>query len=502
MARVLIRSGKDPFTAVSADATLTQNVFHTNVGNYLYTNAVHRALSTRGTEIVSNGTLSELRAPAPGDADRVNEQFDRFVVPLANAFRPTFERHLVHLTSLIEKLEIPVTVIGVGAQAGSDLDASGLAPMSGAVRAFVSAVLDRSASIGVRGEFTKAYLVDLGFPAELIDIIGCPSLFTFGGTLRIDKTKALIGTDSKLAMSLSPAVPDTGPFSLRQAAAYPELVYVLQDREDLELLLYGTAVPGCTDPTTPTHIGHPLYQQDRMRMFLDGWTWIDYLATQDFAFGTRFHGNVAALLAGTPAMLLTHDSRTVELGEYHGIPHRPMAKVVADQTDAAELYDAADFESFNALMPQRFATYLDFLDRHELSHVFAPGQDAAEFDARVSAASFPEPVRALTAPDGSQVAERLRWLRDGQPFDAQTHRGAFAHPYPHPPRPDAGSRARERESAAAATAAEHTRQLASARQRIARQKTLIKRLEKRVARLERRPLRARLGRIKRRLLGR
>jgi hypothetical protein len=502
MARVLIRSGKDPFTAVSAEATLTQNVFHTNVGNYLYTNAVHRALSTAGTEIVSNGTLSELRTPEPGDAERINEQFDRFVVPLANAFRLTYERHLVHLTSLIEKLDIPVTVIGVGAQAGLDLDASELAPMSDTVRAFVAAVLDRSASVGVRGEFTKSYLVDLGFPAESIDIIGCPSLFTYGATLRVEKATAQIGADSKLAMSLSPDVPGTGPFSLRHAAAYPELVYLMQDREDLELLLYGTTVPGCKDPTTPTHIAHPLYQQDRMRMFLDGWTWIDYLATQDFAFGTRFHGNVAALLAGVPAMLLTHDSRTAELAEYHGIPHRAMSTVLAEQTDASELYEAVDFESFNALMPQRFATYVAFLDRNELSHVHAPGQDATDFDARVSAAVFPGPVRTLAASDGSEIAARLRWLRDGQQFDAKTHRGAFAPPYPHPPRPDAGTKARAQRSAAAALAAQHTKQLTNARARIERQKDLIKGLEKRLVQLERRTLRARLGRIKRRLLRR
>jgi hypothetical protein len=229
---------------------------------------------------------------------------------------------------------------------------------------------------------------------------------------------------------------------------------------------------------------------------------LDFLATQDFAFGTRFHGNVAALLAGTPAMLLTHDSRTAELAEYHGIPHRSMATVVAEQTDASELYDAADFESFNALMPRRFATYVAFLDRNELPHVFAPGQDAAEFDARVSAADFPEPVRTLTAPDGSQVAARLRWLRDGQQFDAKIHKGAFSHPYPHPPRPDAGSRARAKRSAAAALAAQHTKQLATARTKIERQKDLIKGLEKRLARLEQQRLRARLGRIKRRLLRR
>jgi hypothetical protein len=496
--RVLIRSGKDPFTPVSAEATLTQNVFHTNVGNYLYTNAVHRALSTTGTEVVSNGTLSELRAAEPGDAERINEQFDRFVVPLANAFRPTYQPHLAYLTSLIEQLTVPVTVIGVGAQAGIGLDVSSLAPIADTVRAFVKAVLDRSASIGVRGEFTKSYLVDLGFPGESIDIIGCPSLFTYGDSLRVHKAETEIGTGSRLAMNLSPDVPDTGEFSLRYSDAYPHLVYVVQDREDLNLLLYGTPFPGQLDPTTPTHIGHPLYQQDRMRMFLDGWTWIDYLTSHDFVFGTRFHGNVAALLAGVPAMLLTHDSRTAELAEYHGIPHRPMAEVVAEKTDVPELYEAVDLTAFNTLMPQRFASYTAFLDRNEVPHIYTPGQDGTDFDARVAAVTFPGPVRTLNDPDGAEIASRLGWLRDGQRFDAATHKGAYKPPYPHPRRRDAGTK----ERAAAALAAKHTKEIAATRARIARQKATIQRLEQRLVRLERRTLRARLGRLKRRLLRR
>jgi Polysaccharide pyruvyl transferase len=497
--RVLIRSGKDPFTPVSAEATLTQNVFHTNVGNYLYTNAVHRALSTTGTEIVSNGTLSDLRAPEPGDAERINDEFDRFVVPLANAFRPAFERHLVHLTSLIEGLTVPVTVIGVGAQAGLDLDASPLASMADPVRAFVRAVLDRSASIGVRGEFTQSYLVDLGFPAEAIDIIGCPSLFTYGDSLRVHKQALEIGPDSHLSMNLSPDVPDIGPFSLRHADAYPHLVYVMQDREDLELLLYGTTFAGSTDPAMPTHTGHPLYQQDRMRMFLDGWTWIDHLATQDFVFGTRFHGNVAALLAGVPAILLTHDSRTAELADYHGIPQRPMAEVVEEKTDIPELYDAADFSEFNTLMPQRFATYRAFLDRNELPNIFSAGESGDEFDARVAAASFPGPVKTLNDADGSEIASRLRWLRDGERFDARTHKGAYAPPFPHPVRRDAGTKEK---AAAAALAAKRAKELAAVRERVAAQKASIKALEQRLAKLERNTLRARLGRLKRRLLRR
>ena len=498
MARVLIRSGKDPFAAVSAEATLAQNIFHTNVGNYLFTNAVHRALSTAGTEIVSNGTLSDLRTPEPGDAERINDQFDRFVVPLANAFRPAFEKHLVHLTALIAGLNIPVTVVGVGAQAGADLDASPLTTMSDTVRAFVAAVLERSTSIGVRGEFTKAYLVDLGFPAESIDVIGCPSLFTYGGSLQVHKAKDEIGPASRLALNLSPGVPDIGPFSQRHADAYPELVYVAQDREDLELLLYGTALPGPLDLTTPTHMGHSLYRQDRMRMFLDGWKWIDFMATRDFVFGTRFHGNVAALLAGVPATLLTHDSRTVELAEYHGIPHRPMGEVVSEKTDACELYDAADFSAFNALMPMRFSTYRAFLDRNELPHIFATGEDGANFDAHVAATVFPGPVKTLTTPSGTEIASRLRWLRDGQRFDAKTHQAAYAHPFPHPPRRDAGTKDRE----AAALAKRNNKELATARTRITKQKADIERLKSRLTRLERHTLRGRLGRVKRRLLGR
>lgn len=494
---MLIRSGKDPFSAVSAEATLAQNLIHTNVGNYLFTNAVHRALSTAGTEIVSNGTLSDLRAPQPGDAERINDQFDRFVVPLANAFRPAFEKYLVHLTALIARLNIPVTVVGVGAQAGLDLDAGPLTAMSDTVRAFVTAVLDRSTSIGVRGEFTKSYLVDLGFPADSIDVIGCPSLFTYGGSLRVYRTKDEIGPDSLLALNLSPGVPDIGPFSQRHAHAYPELVYVGQDREDLDLLLYGTSLPGHQDPTTPTHMDHSLYREDRMRMFLDGWTWIDFLATRDFVFGTRFHGNVAALLAGVPAMLLTHDSRTAELAEYHGIPHRPMADVVAKKTDARELYAAADFTAFNALIPMRFMTYRDFLDRNDLPHIFSNAQDGAGFDARVSATTFPGPVKTLSTLGRTEIAARLRWLRDGLRFDSRTHPAAYVHPFPHPPRRDPGARERE----AAALARRNSEKLVAVRRRISKQKADIERLQRRLSRLEGRTLRGRLGRVKRRLLG-
>lgn len=178
--RLLLRSGKSPYDVVPVEEALEQDVIATNSGNLIFSDATHKILETPRTEVVSNGIRTDVSA-----AGRINEEFDAFVIPLANAFRPSFEAQLKRLTRLIEKLRIPVVVVGVGAQAGLGYNAARLKGIEPAVRAFVSAVLDRSASIGVRGEFTEKYLNDLGF--RDVEVIGCPSLFLYGKELTVTK---------------------------------------------------------------------------------------------------------------------------------------------------------------------------------------------------------------------------------------------------------------------------------------------------------------------------
>jgi hypothetical protein len=489
MTRMLLRSGKDPFTPVVAESTLTQDVFNSNSGNYLFQHAIWKSLATPGTEIVSNGTLSERRSPEPGDAARINDQFDSFVIPLANAFRPDFAKRLEKLTELIKDLTVPVTVIGVGAQAGVAMSTEALSVVNDTVKAFVGAVLDRSASIGVRGEFTRKYLAELGFPESSIDIIGCPSLFLHGPDLSIEKRVPAIAADSRLALNLTPEVPGIGAFATTQAARHPNLTYIGQDAHDLRLLLWGVPFPHVDDDLTPTHMGHPLYQSDRYRLFLDTWTWYDFLATQDFAYGTRFHGNVAALLARTPAMLLAHDSRTLELATYHEMPHRIVSEFTED-IHAAELYDNVDLSAFNKAQPDRFERYVAFLQRNGLEHIWQDGNANPSFDAQVAAASFPPAVKTLVSGDGTEIASRLQWLRDGIPFDGEQHKQAYKSPYAHPPRLDAGTRLRLTEKTAS--------------EKLAAQKREIADLEARLLRLEKRTLSGlitRAGRLAKRKLG-
>jgi hypothetical protein len=470
MTRLLIRAGKSPFTPVVAESTLTQDVFNSNSGNYLFQHSVWRALSTDDAELTANGTLSERLKPERGDAERVNEEFDHFVIPMANAFRADFAPRLDRLSELLEGVTIPVTVVGIGAQAGVGLGMESLDPIADTVKRFVGLVLDRSASIGVRGDFTKRYLVGLGFPEESIDVIGCPSLFLHGRDFTVEKKVDAVTTDSPLALNLTPEVHGIGAFATAQAERHPHLTYVGQDANDLRLLLWGVPFPHVHDPLVPVHLRHPLYQDDRMRLFLDTWTWYDFMATQDFAYGTRFHGNVAALLGGTPAMLLAHDSRTLELAEHHRMPYRLTPELTADLS-AEELYEATDMSEFNAAMPDRFDRYTTFLERNGLEHVWGEGNGTGDFDATLAAASFPPAVRPLVAGDGGEIASRLQWLREGMVLDITRHPQAFEQPYPHPPWRGAGSR--------------HARLQAATDKKIAAQKREIDALYARLERLER-----------------
>ncbi|WP_339129316.1 hypothetical protein WJM95_10475 [Streptomyces sp. f51] len=129
MKRILLRSGKSPYDVVPVEQALHQDVFATNAGNLIFSDAAHKILETPRTEVVSNGIRTDVAA-----AGRINEEFDAFVVPLANAFRPSFEPQLRRLTRLIGKLRIPVIVPGIGAQTGLSYNPARLKPIEPAVR--------------------------------------------------------------------------------------------------------------------------------------------------------------------------------------------------------------------------------------------------------------------------------------------------------------------------------------------------------------------------------
>jgi hypothetical protein len=385
---ILIRAHKDPFRVASAEQTLRRNLIGGNVGNLVFSQSVCRLLSTSDARI-RTAALPGKQDPGP---------YDRLVLPLANAFRPGFGQTIDRLTELLERTSVPTTVLGVGAQAG--LDGRPDRRLDRAVRGFVTAALRiGTGPIGVRGEFTRDYLVGLGFADDEVAIIGCPSMFMWGPDLKVTKRLRELDRDSPIALNISPYVPQIGAISRDQPAKYPNMIYFGQNLQTLELLITGH-YPADPDAKVrsvggPVDLDHPLLEQDRTRFFLDATTWIEHLKSYQFSFGTRIHGNIAALLAGVPALVLAHDARTRELAEYHQIPHR----LITDrpqELDAAELYAATDWEPMTKSHPDRWAVFEEFLSQHGLRTVFAAGEDrGANFDSRLAATDFPGPVRTL-----------------------------------------------------------------------------------------------------------
>jgi hypothetical protein len=409
MPQILIRAHKNPFTVADADTTYRQNLIGNNTGNLVFSQAVYRLLSTADADLETSGL-------AKSHPRVIDSRFDHVVIPLANAFRASYIETLDALSNLIEQLTIPVSVLGVGSQASLTGIYKGADSLKLATTRFVRAVLKRSPSIGVRGERTAEYLKALGFGDEHIRVIGCPSMFMYGPDLHVDEKVESLSHDSPIAFNVSPYVPQMGPISLYAAEHFPRLMYMAQNIQTLELMLYGSYPKGkkmtaMAASGAPITLDHPLIRSDRVRFFLDPKTWFEHLAQYDFSFGTRIHGNIAALLAGTPALLLAHDSRTLELAEYHEIPHRTITSIEED-ADAISLYDECDWNRLNKAHPARWDAFAGFLEEHQLRHVYEEGQNPSAFDDRLAATEFPPPVRTLMGFSPEELYEMRRTVTD------------------------------------------------------------------------------------------
>jgi len=398
---------------------LAQNTIASNAGNLIFGQAVHRTLSTPDTEIVPDSFLTGRPGANAQHAARINEEFDAYVVPLANAFRTKFAPNLKRLTRVIRHLDIPVVVVGVGSQHPLKGATSQEDPIAAEVKDFMSAVLDRSASVGVRGEATAAYLKGLGFGDEHVEVIGCPSIFLNGPSPRVTKRVEALDAQSRIALNISPYVQAMAAIAMDHQERYPNLMYIPQVKADLAMLLWGEQRQSIRDFDMPVHTRHPLFEQDRMRFPLDPQTWMNYLRGFDFSFGTRIHGNIAAILAGTPAMVLAHDSRTRELAEYYDIPHRHIDQL-PEAPDAAQLYEEVDYSRFHAGLPERFGRYTSFLERNGLAHIYQVGNANTKYDDQMAAAKLPPMVATPMSGDPEArhaLLDRLHWLHQGHEAD-------------------------------------------------------------------------------------
>lgn len=410
--RLLIRTYRDPFLLASAEDVLEDDRFGGgNNGNLLFSDAAVRTLAVDGVDLFCQ---SLDRQPIP--AAEVNESFDHVVLPFANALSPDFQSRLREYTAFIRELTLPVTVLGIGTQSSFDYGLEELAPLDEDVRAFIAAVLDRSPSIGVRGAFTADYVEHLGF--RDVEVIGCPSMFTHGPdlTLRAEPPRPF-GPEGRLAFSLNPSLPLPIGTVARLAERYPGLVYFPQNATDLNLVLWGRRRPDQGPGATSEQVDHALYHRVPARVHVNPAAWIADLAGFDLSLGTRIHGNIAAVLAGTPAHVLAHDSRTREIAEHFELPFSRLSDL-SDELDLDELTEGNDYTAVSRGHQKRFDQYVAFLESQGLEHVWSPGAQST-WTARMEGRALPLP--GILGPETSlDVISRMGWLKRRQDRQAKT----------------------------------------------------------------------------------
>ena len=106
MREILLRARKSPFEVATAEETLDRNLIAVNAGNLIFSTAAYKILDTKETRVAIDRFVIDAE-----DADRINERYAAYVIPLANAFRLQYEPALIRMTQLIRRLKIPVVVL-------------------------------------------------------------------------------------------------------------------------------------------------------------------------------------------------------------------------------------------------------------------------------------------------------------------------------------------------------------------------------------------------------
>lgn len=282
-----------------------------NTGNMMFTEAVNKVL-VNSKPIGYQLSESELN------------NRDAIVFAAANWINPHGDFGAI--AERLEKTDLPVFAIGVGAQSGLDKKIPRVP--AGTLR-FLKIISERSKSISTRGVFSSEVLEHYGIKNSVPT--GCPSLLLTGRT-GVEYTQRA-SLDAVTVHGTRHGMHDATDFQrLFYTEAYSAGYDVLLQSETADMIVaandysVGEKLPAAREFVAGAY-GAPSpeaaedFIKDHGKFFINYPTWIDYMKTRSFCFGTRIHGTVASLVAGTPGMLVAHDSRTLELAEAMGIPH-------------------------------------------------------------------------------------------------------------------------------------------------------------------------------------
>lgn len=314
----------------------------------------------------------------------LDEEFDLIAIPAANFIFKGFD--FGWLADFLSRTKLPCFMVGIGAQLPST-QSNDIEIPEGTLR-FLKIVAERTKKIGVRGAFTAEILSKLGI--QNVTITGCPSLYS---TLKpeLPVAKKSFRDDFRISLNGSRNVTQHSyslegamriesellKLSLEQGYDYvlqnefPEIDVLCRDSAALEndITYQLNSIAGKFNlGVDSARFAEKIRKNDKI--FFSVESWADYIGTKDFSLGTRFHGNMIALLNGVPAVVLAHDSRTTEMASFMKIPHHSVS--TAEIGNLQKVYEEADFETFTRNYTKLYRNYYDFLTENKISHALHP----------------------------------------------------------------------------------------------------------------------------------
>ena len=307
------------------------------------------------------------------DPRKVHERFDMIIVAAANFLFPKFD--LGGMAHYIERADLPVAIVGLGAQS-NNYDPN-ISLMPGTER-FVKVIAERAVSIGVRGPYTQEVLAVRG--VHNVTVTGCPSYYMGGPDgmnvprrpfeqvkrLSINASRDVIvhSFDKERMLRLVREIYSTGIAWKADFIAQSEPAEIrLGDRQsrnveeslrELSTFLMGMA------PEADIR----KWATDHVRVFFDVDDWLDTVQNYDFVIGSRFHGCMIALQRGVPALVICHDTRTEDMCRFLGMPF--VSIVDLDEIDVAELYSRVGVGSLARRYQGLYPAYTRFLAANKL----------------------------------------------------------------------------------------------------------------------------------------
>lgn len=328
-----------------------------NTGNLLFNFALEQLIELSGTDV---------RWSTP--AEKINQMGESLLIPMAN----NIGRHMDLEKSgpKIKDVEVPVVVMGLGAQFPLDADfdqAFNLIPDTS--KAWLETLCSKSnkANVSVRGKLTHRVFEKLGLGHKAVPL-GCPSHFLSSnknlGQLLQEKSKSLLqnGIENKIGITAgNPAIANLvklEQFLIEQINNFGGM-YIVQHPKDLICLAENWLTDLTEDEiNTVQERFFPDVSSSQMHQWFRSYAhtyvsipqWYRDISKTDFVTGTRIHGCQIALQAGVPAVCLHIDSRTKELCETMQIPTIPARdfQKAPSMDQLLELVATWDWEQYNA----------------------------------------------------------------------------------------------------------------------------------------------------------